>query len=191
MIGWAAALLGGLFGSGRNVVTETVGAFRPNSEASDARAAEFQKAALSQMAAEFAGGAGWFDQLVDGLNRLPRPILAFGCFGLLASAMIDPIWFAARMQGLALVPDPLWALLAAIIAFYFGARELAYVRSGSMRRDAARILASAPQVAENLATLRALRPDSPGAADTGRDAGAAIDVVRPGDNPALEELRRT
>ena len=42
--------------------------------------------------------------------------------------MIDPISFAARMEGLAYVPDPLWWLLGAIVSFYFGARELHYRR---------------------------------------------------------------
>ena len=37
-----------------------------------------------------APGAGWFDRLVNGLNRLPRPLLAFGTLGLFIYAMIDP-----------------------------------------------------------------------------------------------------
>ena len=36
--------------------------------------------------------------------------------------MIDPIWFASRMEGVALVPEPLWWLMGAIVSFYFGAR---------------------------------------------------------------------
>lgn len=186
-MGWFATILTGLFGAGRNVVTETVGAFRPNAEAEAARADAFQSAALAQMAAEFRGGGGWFNGLVDGLNRLPRPLLAFGCMGLLTAAMVDPVWFASRMQGLALVPDPLWALLGAIIAFYFGARELSHFRSGAMRQEATRILSQTPQVVANIRALSAL---SPGAADTGRDADAAVETIRPGDNPALDELRR-
>ncbi len=37
--------------------------------------------------------------------------------------MIDPVWFAARMSGLAQVPEPLWWLMGAIVSFYFGARH--------------------------------------------------------------------
>ncbi len=183
------SLLGGLFGAGRNVVTETVEVFRPNAEAADRRAADAQAAALAQMAAEF-GGQGWFNRLVDGLNRLPRPMLAFGCIGLFGAAMADPVWFAARMQGLALVPEPLWALMGAIVAFYFGAREMAKMRAGGIAKEAARIVAQAPQVVSNIRALEALRHDSPGAADTGRDAAASVEAVRPGRNPALEELLR-
>lgn len=74
------------------------------------------------------GRAGWFDALVNGLNRLPRPMLALGTLGLFVYAMADPQGFALRMQGLAYVPEPLWWLLGAIVAFYFGARETHYLR---------------------------------------------------------------
>lgn len=60
---------------------------------------------------------------MDGLNRLPRPALALGTLGLFVSAMVAPLWFAERMQGIALVPEPLWWLLGVIVSFYFGARH--------------------------------------------------------------------
>lgn len=88
-----------------------------------------QLAALSQLSAEFgAARASWFDILIDGINRLPRPALASGTLGLFVYAMVDPPGFAGRMVGLELVPDPLWWLLGAIVSFYFGARELHYFR---------------------------------------------------------------
>ena len=74
------------------------------------------------------GRAGWFDACVNGLNRLPRPMLALGTLGLFIYAMVEPGGFAQRMQGLAYVPEPLWWLLGAIVAFYFGARETHYLR---------------------------------------------------------------
>ena len=43
--------------------------------------------------------------------------------------MIDPEAFAKRMVGLNAVPEPLWWLLGAIVAFYFGARETHYFRT--------------------------------------------------------------
>ncbi|UWQ21020.1 holin family protein [Jannaschia sp. W003] len=85
-------------------------------------------AALAQFGAEFAGPRGRFDRAVDGLNRLPRPFLAFGTFGLFAYAMADPEGFSVRMRGLAVIPEPLWWLLGAIVGFYFGARELHHRR---------------------------------------------------------------
>ena len=49
--------------------------------------------------------------------------MAFGVLGLFITAMVDPIWFADRLAGLSLVPEPLWWLLGAIVSFYFGARH--------------------------------------------------------------------
>jgi hypothetical protein len=89
-----------------------------------------QAAALAQHSAEFAGaGTGWFDRLVNGLNRLPRPMLAFGTLALFGYAMVDPQGFGARMTGLNQVPEPLWWLLGAIVGFYFGAREAHHFRA--------------------------------------------------------------
>jgi Holin of 3TMs, for gene-transfer release len=92
--------------------------------------AEAQMAALQQLGEEYQHPAlGWFDRMVNGLNRLPRPMLAFGTLGLFTYAMVDPQAFAQRMVGLNAVPEPLWWLLGAIVAFYFGARETHYFRN--------------------------------------------------------------
>jgi predicted membrane protein len=56
-------------------------------------------------------------------------LLAFGTIGLFIYAMIDPQQFAFRMVGLNAVPEPLWWLLGAVVAFYFGARETHYFRN--------------------------------------------------------------
>ncbi|MES2540437.1 MAG: holin family protein [Pseudomonadota bacterium] len=92
--------------------------------------AEAQMAALRQLGEEYQHPAlSWFDRMVNGLNRLPRPCLAFGTLGLFTYAMVDPVAFAQRMVGLNAVPEPLWWLLGAIVAFYFGARETHYFRN--------------------------------------------------------------
>lgn len=182
-------LLGALFSGGRNVVAETAEVFRPNAEAADARAAEAQHAALRQMAEEFGAAQGSWGRFIDGLNRLPRPLMAFGCIFLFVAAMANPLWFAERMQGLALVPEPLWALMGAIVAFYFGAREMHKLRGAAMQKEAARIIAQAPEVARNVDCLRAMRHDSPGAADPGLDARATLGAIAPEDNPALTDWR--
>jgi hypothetical protein len=86
-------------------------------------------AALEQFSSEFGRARGnWFNNFVDGLNRLPRPVLALGTVGLFVFAMVDPIVFSARMSGLDTIPRVLWWLLGAIVSFYFGVRELHYVR---------------------------------------------------------------
>ncbi|WP_304616866.1 holin family protein [Paracoccus sp. (in: a-proteobacteria)] len=86
--------------------------------------------ALTQHGQEFLiQRQGRFDAFVNGLNRLPRPLLALGTMGLFIYAMVEPGGFGLRMQGLQMVPEPLWWLLGAIVGFYFGAREAHYLRN--------------------------------------------------------------
>lgn len=125
-MGLIERILSLVFGDGRNLLKETAEVFRENSEAQAGRDAILKAAAFQQFSAEFGKeSAGRFDRVLDGLNRLPRPLLAFGTIGLFVSAMVSPVWFAERMQGIALVPEPLWWILGAIISFYFGARHQA------------------------------------------------------------------
>ncbi|EEW25809.1 holin family protein [Rhodobacter ferrooxidans] len=104
--------------------------FTPSATRRMELSAEAQAAALKQYAEEYAlPSLGWFDRLMNGLNRLPRPMLAFGTMGLFVYAMIDPVSFGQRMVGLNMVPEPLWWLLGAVVSFYFGAREAYYFRN--------------------------------------------------------------
>lgn len=165
-------IFGGLFGGGRNVVRETAEVFRENAESGAARDHDLRRATLGQFAAEFAHPRkGWFDRLVDGLNRVPRPAMALGVLGLFAAAMIDPIWFASRMQGIALVPEPLWWLLGAIVSFYFGARQ--QQKTQDFQDSLAATMARAPQVARNIDRLQALdTPENPALSEwRGRNDG--------------------
>lgn len=189
MGGIIGSILGVLFGGGRNVVKETVETFRPNAEAADQREASMQGAALKQMAAEFDNSGGWFNAVIDGMNRIPRPAMAIGTIGLFIAAMVDPVWFSSRMRGLALVPDQLWYLLGAIVTFYFGARYSAkHLQAG---KTMAAIASRTPQVVEDIKALRSLDSDAPGAADTGPDAELTIDAVNEGarasENPAIRD----
>lgn len=182
-------ILRALFGSGANVLRDTAEVFRVNAEAADQRSVETQRAALEQMAGEFRlEGRGRFDRIIDGLNRIPRPAMALGTIGLFVAAMVDPLWFGERMAGLALVPEPLWWLLGAIVSFYFGARYQA--KGQEFQRSIAGTIARAPQVAQSIETLRALRPTTPGVADSGSDAATALRALTPTENPALAEWRR-
>ena len=171
------------------VVKETAEVFRENAEARAVRGAEFDQAALAQFAAEFGGPRRtWFDSFIDAVNRIPRPLMALSVLALFASAMWAPIWFAERMQGLALVPEPMWWLAGVIVSFYFGARHQA--KAQDFQRSIAETMARTPQVVGNIATLRKLRSDSPGAADTGTDIVLTTQSVEnQGDNPALAEWR--
>ena len=80
-----------IFGGERNVIRDTVEVFRENAEAGARRAHAVQGQAMAQYGAEFAQARqGGFDRFMDGINRLPRPMLALGTIGLFVSAMTDP-----------------------------------------------------------------------------------------------------
>ena len=111
--------------------TSVAEVFTPNATKKMQAAHDAYIAALGEYGAEYQYVRdGRFDRFVNGLNRLPRPMLALGTLGLFVYAMIDPDSFSRRMIGLNHVPDPLWWLLAAIVGFYFGAREAHYFRTG-------------------------------------------------------------
>ena len=188
-MGLIERVFGIVFGGERNVVRDTVEIFRENAETGAARSAEVQRQAMTQYGAEYSvARRGWFDRFMDGLNRLPRAALALGTLGLFISAMINPLWFSERMQGIALVPEPLWWLLGVIVSFYFGARH--QVKAQDFQREIVGTMAHVPQVLENIKTIRALRADSVKVADTEGDATLTLASVRPGDNAALEDWRK-
>jgi len=129
-------LVSNLFGLGNSrdigaAVSDVAEVFTVNKTKAELAAQARSMAALEQYGQEFAQvGTSWFDRFINGLNRLPRPVMALGTVGLFVFAMSAPDSFAARMRGLAFVPDPLWWLLGAVVSFYFGARELHYARAG-------------------------------------------------------------
>ena len=181
-MGMIDGLVSALFGGGRNAVRETLEVFRENAESAGAREAALREAVLRQFADEFARPTrGRFDRFMDGLNRVPRPALALGTLGLFVAAMVDPIWFASRMQGIALVPEPLWWLLGAIVSFYFGARHQA--KGQEFQRSIAATVARAPGVRDNIAALRALQAGAGAAPPPG-------EAPLTGPNAALEDWRR-
>ena len=176
-MGVIETIFGTIFGSGRNVVKETAEVFRVNAEAEAGRQAAYNHAALSQFAAEFQHARrSPFDRFIDAVNRIPRPAMALGVLGLMVAAMADPIWFASRMQGIALVPEPLWWLLGAIVSFYFGARHQA--KGQDFQRSIAATMAAAPEVTRNITALEAL------------NSGSTASTPQAGANPALQDWRQ-
>lgn len=121
---------GGAVTSVANAATGVAEVFRENSTRRMELDEEAYARAIAQLSGEFAAAPrGWFDGLMNGLNRLPRPVMTLGTVGLFVYAMIEPEGFGLRMENLNLVPEPLWWLLGAVISFYFGAREAHYFRT--------------------------------------------------------------
>ena len=55
--------------------------------------------AINQLGQEFQiARPGFFDSFINGLNRLPRPLLALGTMGLFVYAMVEPAGFGIRIN---------------------------------------------------------------------------------------------
>jgi len=191
-MGLISTLFGSLFGGGRNIVTETVEVFRPNAEAQAQRSNNLNTATLNQMAAEFAdrGERGWFDRVMDGVNRLPRPMMVIGVFGILFWTSIDPIAAAKVFTSWAIIPAEFWYVVLAIVTFYFGGRHQS--KANEMQERLASVAVGVPAVIESLAALDGLRPedhDTPGAAQTGTDVQTEAHATEPTENAALTAWR--
>lgn len=117
-------------------------------------------ARFQQYGAEFAdrqNRTAW-DSFIDGLNRLPRPSMALGVIGIFVWASADPAGFAVAAQAWSLIPEEMWIVLGAIIAFFFGDRTLL-----SARRGKAPTAQQVGAVLAARATLEKLRTEKPAA----------------------------
>lgn len=140
-------------------------------------------AGLGQFAAEFAPRSNrtWWDSLVDGLNRLPRPLAAFGAMGLMIWCPVDPMGFTIAMQAYDLMPDWLWGLIGTVLAFFFGGRMVA---SRGTRPTAAAVR----QVLETQRQVAAMQPAAP--PTEAQYQAEMADETRPLSNAVIEEWNR-
>ena len=186
-MGLITGMMSLIFGGGARSVTDVAEVFVENAENAAVREAAGKAAALGQFAAEFQHERrGLFDRFIDGLNRLPRPMLALGTLALFVAAMFEPVWFASRMEGIALIPEPLWWLMGAIVSFYFGARH--QVKGQEFQRSVVQTMAMQRALnadVERGAEARASAPPDAAVAVTGPEA-SDVDVTG---NAALAEWR--
>ena len=179
-----------VFGGGAVGLRDTVEVFRENAERSAQRHHAAQAAALEQFAAEFEHPRkSFFDQFIDALNRVPRPAMALGTLGLFVAAMVDPIWFASRMEGIALVPEPLWWLLGAIVSFYFGARH--QLKGQEFQRSLVQSAAAARDLAARRETLDDVQQEAESVAIVQNVRDHPNVVVASSDNAALDDWRKS
>jgi hypothetical protein len=101
-----------------------------------------------------------WDSFIDGLNRLPRPLITLGVLAFFVLALLEPLRFAQIARAYQLMPDGFWALLSVIVAFYFGGRMQLKRQDGSIRGAA---LAIAREIAalQRAARERAAAPPPP------------------------------
>lgn len=84
--------------------------------------ADARAGASAQFAAEFGHTKNWFDSLIDGLNRLPRPVITFGIIGLFVMCWFYPERFIIGATNLELIPREMWWILGTVVTFFFGGR---------------------------------------------------------------------
>ncbi len=114
---------GGVIDSAKGLYTAIAG----DRSARDSNAHSEQMAVYNQFAAEFRHlqGRTWWDSLIDGLNRLPRPVMTFGTLALFVWCVADPPAFIEAMGALSAVPEMLWVIFLTIVSFWFGGKLLA------------------------------------------------------------------
>jgi len=128
---WAAIpVIGDLAKGVGGAVTDVAHVWKEDAEAGAQRrhaetmaVTEQNMATLQQFAKDFsASHGGRWDSFVNGLNRLPRPLITFGILSMFVIAPLWPERFFLIAQGWQLIPEGAWALLGVVIAFYFGGR---------------------------------------------------------------------
>lgn len=107
-----------------STVKEVASVFTANKEEQAKRDAEAKSAAMNQYGSEFNVHAkrNWLDSIVDGANRLVRPLMAYSVMTFFALVIYDVDLGLQVVQSLALVPSGMWALLSIIVTFYFAGR---------------------------------------------------------------------
>jgi len=138
----------------------------------------------NQYAAEFRHRENrtWWDSLVDGLNRLPRPVMVFLTISYFLLSYFDTVEFQKVNVALDTVPSSMWYVLSAIIGFYFAARELHKNRDKKMALSDEQF----EQVVKRQQALDALKPIM-----NEKDFQAEMaDTNKPMSNAAIAEWNR-
>ena len=115
-MGLIEKLMGFVFGGG---VQATVEVFRENSEKSAVRAEVLQQTALNQFATEFRSPRFGFDSFIDGVNRLPRSAMAFGCWTSLSRKWSIPFGLPIAWRAYRLYLNPYGGYWARSFPFIF------------------------------------------------------------------------
>ena len=144
-------ILKSLFGGGATAgVAGTVrgiaGVFRPHAENQDRRLSDEATALYQAYGREFHRPTNWFDSLVNGLNRLPRPAIIAGIFYLFHLSIDDPQQFTLIMTAWASIPEFLGIAVVAVVSFYFSFRP--FEKRMAARVDLERVRAGAQAVAD-------------------------------------------
>lgn len=137
---------------------------------------ERDQSAIKQFAAEFyqrQHRTRW-DAFVDGLNRLPRPLVAIAVLSLFVLAPVNPERFLLIAKSYEMMPPGYWALLSVVISFYFGGRMQLKAQDMAVKKDAVQ---AAKELVEMRRSFREL--DDPQADEGSRIYEGAVDAGVP------------
>lgn len=112
-------------------------------------------ASLAQFSNEFntRNNRTRWDSFVDGLNRLPRPLLTIAILSFFVLAPLDPTRFLEIAKAYELMPPGYWALLSVIIGFYFGGRMQLKSQDFTVKKDAVRAAKELVQIKKEFRQL--------------------------------------
>ncbi len=172
--------IGPLLAAGTGVIDAVAG----NQRERDNQDHRTDMAVQQQFATEFRRLARrtWFDSLIDGFNRLPRPIIVAMIILYFLAAWRDPAEFQIINTALEAVPERMWIIAGVIVTFYFGARELAKLR------DQKRLALSADAFGEQQRRIDILRQSQHVA--SGTYASEMTDDAVPLSNRSIAEWNR-
>ena len=186
------SLFTGGIGATADGISRAVSRFTGDKVQRESNVHDEQMAATNAQAAEFQyrGKRTRFDSLIDGVNRLPRPVIAFGCIGLFVWCIYDPAEFSVAMTALAIMPEWLAIVIGQVILLYMGGRMLNdwRVGKGANAEQVRQVLALQNEVR---AVKEQMRPEPKAHELAEEDYAAEIaDTSKPMSNAAIERWNK-
>lgn len=177
---WLFKILGG---GVVETVRKGIGMFTGDRAAREAGYHEESMASRAQFAAEFqVKNRTWFDSLIDGFNRLPRPAIVAMVIYYFVMAYKNPTEFQVLNVALDTIPEFMWQIALIVVTFYFVAREVQKSRDKRLALSKADFDEAQRRVKELRAT-QAPMPEEAYAAEMA-DTSQALS------NPAILEWNR-
>ena len=128
---WVKNLFVGNLVKGVDDIVKTVAGSRLQRDISDAA---HQSQFLDRVAEEVRQRARhrtWWDILIDGVNRLVRPLYTYGVLAMMLTAFLNPGFYLRGIETLAVTPQPIWYLIGIIIGFWFTGKFIDAVKKNS------------------------------------------------------------
>ena len=114
-------------------------------EARDKQSHIVEMAVHNQFSNEFGHAKTWWDSLINGINRLPRPFMTFGVIYMFYYCINDPEGFKEAMMALKEMPKEGWYLMGMIAGFWFG---------GKLPSDFGKLKKITPAIASTISKIK-------------------------------------